>query len=371
MSAPNWAMSMQTAWMHGVAGAFAASVLGDAAAPDEAQREAREIRATTLARHLCFTNSAVRLHDVLDHAGVPHAFVKGPIVAELHHREPCERAYVDLDVLVPPEVLGESVRVLSKAGFTVTTRNWKLLLQEMPGEMSLEDPDGVPIDLHWSLINTKRGRALRRLETASLLSHVRDVEVQAAWLPTLDRTDTLIHLCVHAADSGGDRLLWPFDIHCAIAAEEQDWHEVVRRARQYRVSGQVALMCERARRAFGTVVPDFVVADLGQRTWTRLDALIDRVSEPWSTYPRGSVSRSFARATRERPSLGLAAVLRRGAAWAFSGAALRTPAEHPFMTPDDPGSGLFDGGGRLDDYLAAVQMHTQVARGGSQVPDSA
>lgn len=199
---------------------------------------------------------------------------------------------------------------------------------------------------------------IRRMPARVLLGGRRHVQVDGLDFATLDATDTLLHLCTHAADSGGDRLLWLYDIHSAVLAEPPDWPEVVRRAQAYRVSGPVALMLARTSRAFSTPIPDDLTSRLGQRSWTVVDAAVERAVPAGSTYPSGSIVRSLARGSREQPGLAAWEVARRGAAWLGHGGPLARDAREELSLDADPGSGLYNGGGDLVDYLAAVEAET-------------
>lgn len=327
---------------------------------DDVAALAREFRLANLARHLAMIDDAERLSSTLSSADIPHAIFKGPVIAGLHHDEPTSRAYIDLDVLVEPLDLEGALAALAAAGYRLETRNWPLYVAQVPAELALSSPAGTLVDLHWNVVMKREVRGARALRTMDLLARRRIVEVNGVRLPTFDATDTLLHLGVHGADSGGDRLLWLFDVHSAVQAEPPDWAEVVRRSLECRVSGPVALMLGRAVRMFDTPVPEDIFRQLGQRPWTAADAVLERVVQPGSAYPSGSLSRTFARATRERPAEGSVQVLRRGTAWLRSGGAWAPHSGRP-LDSGDPRSGRFDGGGGLADYLAAVRAETQPA----------
>lgn len=351
---------LERAKVQGLSGLVAESMLASGSSlPDDATALARQSRLSSLARHLAMLDDAERLSSALSSADIPHAFFKGPVISALHHVEPTSRAYLDLDVLVDPLDLEGALAALEVAGFRLETRNWPLYVALVPAELSLTNAAGTLVDLHWHVVMKRELRQARALRTSDLLARRRIVEVNGVRLPTLDATDTLVHLCVHGADAGADRLLWLFDVHCAVLAEPPDWVEVVRRSHEGRVSGQVALMLGRASRTFETPVPEDIKRQLGQRLWTTIDAVLVLIAEPGSAYPAGSLRRTFARATRERPSEGTAEVVRRGIAWLRSGGALVPRRARPFLDGDDPRSGFFDGGGLLADYLAAVRAEGQ------------
>ena len=325
----------------------------DCGIPEPVRGQARLLRAATVARHLAFVEDAARISSCLTSAGIPHAFLKGPVIAGLHHVVPTTRTYLDLDLLVDPNDLGAALTALQDAGCRLETQNWPLLAALVPAELMLCSPAGTVIDLHWHLVMKRELRRARGIDTQEILARRREVVVHGVTLPALDATDTLLHLCVHGADAGGDRLLWLFDIHSAVTAEPPDWAEVVRRSRETRVTAQVALMLGRSSRTFGTRFPPDTERELGQRSWTRLDAAVESVGQRGSAYPAGSLTRTVARASRERLADSLVHVIRRGSAW-LRGGGPWAPVPGAFVDPADPRSGLFDGGGDLADYLAVV-----------------
>jgi hypothetical protein len=97
-------------------------------------------------------------------------------------------------------------------------------------------------------------------------------------VPTLDPADSLIHLAVHAALSGGDRLVWIKDIERAVVIRRPDWEELVARSREWRVNGPVGVMLHRARVLLDAPVPRHVPKSLiGARRYR----LVERIDRRW------------------------------------------------------------------------------------------
>ena len=133
-------------------------------------------------------------------------------------------------------------------------------------------------------------------------------------MTTLDAVDTLLHLCVHATLSGGDRMIWSKDVERAIAVDAPPWDEVLRRARSWRAGPSVAIALDRARRQLGAPVPDAVLRDLYASGIRRtITTAVDRSRPPersvgemsaavlWSQVCRASWGDTF-RAARLRAS---------------------------------------------------------------------
>ena len=111
-----------------------------------------------LARHVISAHEAHRLGRVLRDAGLPWLVFKGPVLAESAYRHPGLRSYSDVDVLVRPQDLGAAVTSLEAHDFTLLDSDWARFHALMLGEVHLRSPQGIPIDLHWTLLNTRRAR---------------------------------------------------------------------------------------------------------------------------------------------------------------------------------------------------------------------
>lgn len=189
--------------------------------------------------------------------------VKGPVAAHLLHARPELRQYVDLDVVVDPADFPRAVALLEAVGARLIDRNWPLLRSERRGQVHLRMPDGTEVDLHWDLLNRSQVRTAFAVPTTrELLESGRDVEVGGMLLRTLDRESTLLHLCLHAALSGGHRLTWLRDVDRAVVAAGPSWDVVVRRAHDWRARAAVGAMLLRSSSVFGTPVPEPVVRAL-------------------------------------------------------------------------------------------------------------
>jgi hypothetical protein len=179
----------------------------------------------------------------LDKAGLRYAVLKGPALARLYPR-PQLRSYVDLDLLVDPVDLGSAVQHLESAGLRLLDRNWRLLRERLPGELHLRAPRGTVVDLHWTLTNRAANREGFQIDVPGMLGRAARPPDQLSH-PVLDGTDNLLHVALHAALSGGDRIGWFVDVvHSAHAAG--DVEDVARRAARWRVSLPVAMMLVRS-----------------------------------------------------------------------------------------------------------------------------
>ena len=140
----------------------------------------------------------------------------------------------------------------------------------------------------------------------ALFDRAREVTLNGVSVLTFDPVDSLLHLCVHTALSGGVRLAWLKDIERTIASQSLSWDEVVERAGAWGAAAPVAAVIARARRAFGIKeIPSDLLPTLAPSRWGRAaDAALDLMWPAESiSSPRGP-SVFWMRYRRETLSLG-------------------------------------------------------------------
>jgi hypothetical protein len=262
---------------HGVAGlAYERLRELDAAAPFIADLHVRYTRAVQ--GHMRIMWELAHLQPVLDATGARWAVIKGPVAVEVLYGSPGQRAYQDLDLLVEPRAFRDVLAALQDSGSELLDRNWTLLRRDLLGEVHLRLPGGTPLDLHWNLINMNRGRMW--IDTSELLERSTITNLGGVTVGTLEPVDFVTHLAVHAALSGGDRLMWLKDLERAAVVLDPSWESVVERARRWGVAAGVGLMLARTRDVLGAPIPKEVPARLLTARSARLVRLTERAS-PW------------------------------------------------------------------------------------------
>lgn len=295
---------VELAMHHGVAG-LAYERLREAGLEPSVLEAFRARHDGSVRQHLRTVWTLSRIAPVLDIG--TWAVVKGPVVVEtLYDAKPGRRPYLDLDLLVAPAQFGEVVDTLESLGARLMDRNWKMLRRDLRGELHLVTAEGTAIDLHWHLINMYRGRMA--VDTDEVLGRARRVLLGGVEVPTLDPTDGMLHLALHAALSGGDRLMWLKDLERAAVCWNINWQALVERVKRWRIEAPVGLMLSRARDVLGAEVPVGVTEELVSARIARVETLVERLS-PWE-FGLGRLtapSRVFAR--------GIGHGLLRGSAW--------------------------------------------------------
>jgi hypothetical protein len=192
--------------------------------------------------------------------------VKGLVLGQTAYGDQTLRTTLDLDLLVPPSFFSSALEAVEVSGGSLRQRNWPLLARLRLGQIVVRLPLGAYGDLHWHLANTPEVRARYRIPMAEFFERRQQVNLGPLSVATLDPVDTVLHLCMHGATSGGHLLVWLMDISQSVRSYEGDpywrWDTLVERARRYRLGLVTAVMFERARVVLGTSIPPEVISAL-------------------------------------------------------------------------------------------------------------
>lgn len=231
----------------------------------------------SIARHLRALADLTNLASALRPQEIPWLLFKGPFLSEIVYPRPDLRSYVDLDILVARQHFSVAVAALQRHGAHLLDKNWDLLLRRRVGQVHLELPFGTLLDVHWHIVNRSEMRRSLQIPMSGLFSRARTVTIGGRPVQTFDGVDCLLHLCTHAALSGGVRLAWLKDIERAVALQDHSWKAVLERAMEWRAAARVAAVLARVNRFFGAqVAPSEVISELAPSRLARVaDAALD------------------------------------------------------------------------------------------------
>jgi hypothetical protein len=253
---------------------------------------------------------------------------KGPVLAELAYPSPEMRPYGDLDILVHPLDLPAALEALQDAGAQLLDVNWPLIQAQCRGELTLLLAGGSYVDLHWHVVNERADRRVFRLDPATMLQRCTHHDVGGVRVPTLDPADTVLHLALHAARSGGHLLQWMVDLVFAMRWLHPGPRLLRERADQSGVNLPLAVMLARSWRTLGAPWPLQAIDELGaDRTWRRFVGAADVVLPPGRPLDEGWTWQTILRATRGTTPASAAAL-----ATAFS---RRLPSRSGDQGPDE------------------------------------
>ena len=318
-----------------------------------------------LARHQRALGDLAVAAAALDGAGIPFLVVKGPALVATCYPAADLRSYVDLDLVVRPADLGGAVEALEVAGCLLLDANWPLLTRMRVHELRLATPSGGGIDLHWSLgagpIDADTSPPVERL-----LARAAGGTLAGRRVLTLGPADTVVHLMLHAAASGGHRLIWLVDVREAlrVALAQVPAGEVTAAVEEWGARPAAALMLTRLRRALRAELPLAVRRLTRPGPWTVLVRVVDAASHPELSGTGGTASRLLARSVRGDTRSSVAAAGGKVRDWWRSDRA-GPPTREDLLDYDDPGSAIFPLGGRAaaHAFFAAEARRSMSATG--------
>jgi hypothetical protein len=288
-----------TAEHHGVSGCVMRSMRLVRGVSATTLAELEESYHLALASHLRTIADVQLLADLFEGLRIPWIVLKGPVLADVVYRDAGLRSYLDLDVLVQPAALGRALSGLEKVGCRVVEQNWTMVRRQMVGEIHLVAKNGSMLDLHWHLFNDARLRASFDVRTEALFESSRVVPLGGRSVCTLQPVETLVHLALHAAMAGGNRLVWLKDLEQSVLNEAPDWNAVIEKATAWQARFAVGAMLARAERALGVPVPHGVLRELvPAKSWRCLLQAVDRLPPTERSTGRSSPARIVARSAR-------------------------------------------------------------------------
>lgn len=227
-------------------------------------------------RNLLLFREAVWIAESLAEAGIPAAFLKGIVLAELAYADQGVKQTIDNDLLVAPENVIATVELLEARGYRLIdppgiTPDRLPLLIDLIKECQLKHPETEAIiDLHW------RMHTLRYLlEEPDVATDTEVVMVSDRPVPTLLGDTLMIYLAIHGARHCWARLKWLADFNALLVKLDDAQIASMRaRARQAGVDPCMDSALAQCHRLLGTEVPDDVTTSRRARA---LVALADKL----------------------------------------------------------------------------------------------
>lgn len=245
----------------------------------EAHDGLQAVRAQTVLGEIRALSDLAVVAAALDAACPGWVLVKGLALAHRVYEDPVARPVGDVDVVVAPARFEPAVRALESAGGVVVDRDWDLQLRELRGQVHVLMPHGTLVDLHWHLVNRDAVRRQVGPLTSDVLARAVPVTIGGVPVRTLDAVDTVTHLALHAALSGGHRLGWLLDLRQALTGLRPPQTELADRARRWRARAAIGAALCRSGRVLGSptaLSAGSVVLD-GQRVVARALAAVERI----------------------------------------------------------------------------------------------
>jgi hypothetical protein len=189
-------------------------------------------------RAMAMQRELLRVHGILEAAGIPHVFLKGAYLAYCVYPHPALRPLRDLDILIPPERLMDARAALIAGGLT-TLRRFEVMPESMKESSQHLPPlfaGTVMVELHRRALHLDHdhqpGQDLA--DDPTFWSCCVSGTISGTPITAPSAQDQLIHIVVHAvydhALSNGPLLL--SDLGFLAAQAPIDWPALRRRAEQ-------------------------------------------------------------------------------------------------------------------------------------------
>jgi hypothetical protein len=293
--------------LHRVSGTVLRGLDGVDGVPCDVRDQLAAVRRQSSLHHLLVVGALGQITRAFDEANLSWVVMKGPVVAARFYPDVGDRTYGDLDLLVDRAGFPAAVRILEELGYGHNIRNWALAETMLAGQVGMKSPM-LDLDLHWHLHYSREDRRPFAIDPDAMIHRSRRVVISGVTAPTLDPVDTVLTLGFHAARSGGHRLVWLKDLERAVAIDEPDLDEVVRRCRTYRCGPPVGIMLGRAHALLGTEIPDEIVEALTPPALQAIEHLSYGPLNPVQLHDRDTVSRFLTRSARSSAPTTLAAI---------------------------------------------------------------
>lgn len=150
----------------------------------------------TMAQTLRIELMARRVAILLSEGGIEHRLLKGAALAHTAARNPADRAFRDVDMLVRGESIDTAVSMLERAGARRLQPQLRSGFDARFGKSVTMTLDEVEVDLHRVLAPGPFGVWMRPQDLFLLRS---SISIGGVDVTTLDATNHLVHACYHVA----------------------------------------------------------------------------------------------------------------------------------------------------------------------------
>jgi hypothetical protein len=227
----------------------------------------------TTARNLRRYHHLGPLLERFNQSGISVLVLKGAVLAVTVYHEVGLREMSDVDLLVKPEQLEATDRLLTRAGYRAIDRAAVDLARPGFGHLTTldyRDTESIKpaIHLHWHLINSTVPHAdySRRIDLNGVWARAERFSIDQATARGLASDDLVIYLCEHAmrVSHSLSRLVWAADLAWLIHRERDrlDWEVIVQRAEQWGINRLIQPVLEFVHNSMGAAVPQPVLTAL-------------------------------------------------------------------------------------------------------------
>ena len=229
-------------------------------APASVVEDLRRVHLSILASNLRAARELVEVAAVLEKAGCPVVFYKGPLLAVSAYGDLGGRQFTDLDLFLRTDDLGPAGRELVRLGYRPpdgarrTFTGLTLSLQR--DAVFLGDKGRLPLEVQWRIAQRYHPVFPK---PAELWSRCRRTKFEGAELLTFSPEDTLLVLCLHGLYHAWGILQMVTDVAAVVRNLRPDWTQTLDLARENRAERILFLGLLLARRMLGTDLPGWLL----------------------------------------------------------------------------------------------------------------
>ncbi len=230
---------------------------GFSGVPEPVQAELKGQYLANALRNQLLAEELARLLSLLGEAGIRAVPLKGVALAQSLYGEVAARVCVDIDILVPPANVDQTIALLLASGYRAEPNDpylSKLALRHGRHFSLVREGRGISflLELHWILVqhSSKNDEAVR-----DLWAEARPQSCFDAPAFSLSPEWEFLYLSIHAVDHEWRSLKWLIDIHEIVSAWPIDWPRVVKKAERFELSLPVRQTLAMSSVLLGTPVP--------------------------------------------------------------------------------------------------------------------
>jgi hypothetical protein len=189
------------------------------------------------------------------------------VLAQQLYHQPFLREFLDLDILVPAEEVGQVIALLGLDGFEAQFRLTSRQLtrfQKNWCEMALYNAArNILMEIHWRLFSSDYSFS-PAAETA--WEATRQVFIAQRPITTLSIENQLLFACLHQAKHNWSRLGWVMDLAALVKqSPHMNWKEVQHRAGHFGTARMIRVSLQLIQDLFGVPLPPAIAE------WAALD----------------------------------------------------------------------------------------------------
>jgi hypothetical protein len=230
----------------------------------------RRLRAHTL-RSMQLTSQLFQILDRFKGEGIRALAFKGPVLAQQLYDQPFRREFVDLDIMVPTEAVGQAIALLGADGFEAQfglTPGQLTRFQKNWCEMALYDrARNILVEIHWRLFSPDYSFS-PAAETA--WEATGEVFIAQRSITTLSIENQLLFACLHQAKHNWSRLGWVMDLAALVKQSPQmDWQQIQKRAGSFGTARMIRVSLRLVQQLFEVALPGRITEWLENDIYSR------------------------------------------------------------------------------------------------------